>query len=138
MPSSYPSVQLFYQREVLSSAPEPTALDTTLQGDGFTEEELAATQDPSSRKWNPEREYEELIIDKLVTGPLAVTFAGRVVNFNTYFGTSQKEKSAAGWHYLLIKDDTAAISVAFLFRFLVENLLTVSRSNYTSPTNLIP
>jgi hypothetical protein len=109
---AYPSIQSFYKRDVPKSGENPKA-ETGLikQGDGFTEEELADALDPLNRKWNPEREYEEMSIGELVPGPRAVTFVGRVVNMSTIFGRSQKQPKAAGWHYVLLKDDAAAVSV---------------------------
>ena len=107
MPQGHPSIQSFYQRDahVANEVPQ------TGPGGGFTEEELADALDPLNQKWNPEREYEEQGIGQLVPGPRAVTFAGRIVNINTVFGSSQKQPKASGWHYLIVKDDTAAISV---------------------------
>lgn len=85
----------------------------TKPGDGFTVEELADALDPLKRRWNPQREYEKMDIGELIPGPRAVTFIGRVANINTLFGRSPKQPKAAGWHYLILKDDTAAISVCF-------------------------
>ncbi|EPE27351.1 Nucleic acid-binding protein [Glarea lozoyensis ATCC 20868] len=117
MPSSYPTIQSFYQPELPASTsiPEPTSSQPSPPGDGFTESELLAAQDPLTRPWNPTREYTQLTISSLVPGPLPVTFNGRIVNLSTIRGTSQKEKSAAGWHYLLIKDDSSVISVKLYF-----------------------
>jgi hypothetical protein len=116
MAPSYPSIQSFFGREPTTPSTElspPAAVASTSKvGDGFTEEELAETLDPLSRKWNPDREYEEFTISRLVPGPKAVTFMGRVVNLSTVFGKSSKQPKAAGWHYLTIKDDTGAISVS--------------------------
>jgi hypothetical protein len=111
--SNYPSIQSFYKREFAPSANdgEESQLSPSKRGDGFTEEELEDALDPLKRKWNPEREYEEVTINKLIPGPNAVIFLGRVVNFSTILGSSQKQPKAAGWHYILLKDDTAAISV---------------------------
>lgn len=92
-----------------SANPSPSS-----RGDGFTEEELADASDPLNRKWNPHREYQKTTIDNLAPGPGAVTFVGRVVNFRVIFGSSPKQPKATGWHYLIIKDDTAAISVPLL------------------------
>ena len=119
MTHSYPSIQSFYKREVPTSAKkdEEQQPSSKKQGDGFTEEEFADALDPLKRKWNPEREYEEATIDKLVPGPKAVAFVGRIVNVSTIFGSSQKQPKAAGWHYLIVKDDTAAISVCPLLPF---------------------
>jgi len=122
MAPSYPSIQSFFEREVQaqaqaqaqasSPAAPPTTKSPSKLGDGFTEEELTEALDPMSRKWNPDREYEECTIRYLVPGPKAVTFMGRVVNFNTVFGKTAKQPKAAGWHYLTIKDDTGAIYVS--------------------------
>jgi hypothetical protein len=113
MARSYPGIQSFYKRQVPTPKKEeerqPSPANT---GDGFTEEELADALDPLNRKWNPEREYEECTIDKLIPGPKAVTFIGRIVNLNTMHGSSQKQPRAAGWHHLLVKDDAAVISVS--------------------------
>jgi hypothetical protein len=105
------SIQSFYRKEVVveGEAPPPSP---ARPGDGFTEAELAAI-DPLNRPWNPEREYEETSIEDLVPGPRAVTFMGRVVHLNTYFGHNPKQPRAAGHHVLVVKDDMAAISVYF-------------------------
>jgi hypothetical protein len=108
---AYPSIQAFYKREVPTSAGSAAPPEPPRQGDGFTEGELADALDPLNRKWDPEREYEESGIAELVPGPKAVTFVGRVVNVSTVWGRSQKQPKAAGWHYLILKDDFAAISV---------------------------
>ncbi|PBP20570.1 putative Inositol-3-phosphate synthase [Diplocarpon rosae] len=80
MKTSYPSVQSFYEKEVQADNEITDASSPVKPGDGFTEGELSDALDPLSRKWNPEREYEELSIERLVPGPHAVTFVGRVVN----------------------------------------------------------
>lgn len=117
------------KREEEDQQPSPSK-----QGDGFTEEELADTLDPLKRKWNPEREYDECTIGMLIPGPKAVTFVGRIVNLSTTHGSSQKQPKAAGWHYLIVKDDTAAISVSFSPQQLASQMLTFSlhRSSSTS------
>jgi hypothetical protein len=72
----YPSIQAFYKREVtkLAEKEEVASEEAVNRGDGFTEEEMADAQDPLNRKWNPEREYEELNMAELFPGPKAVTF----------------------------------------------------------------
>ncbi|TVY57712.1 hypothetical protein LCER1_G001285 [Lachnellula cervina] len=115
MPQAYPSIQSFYKREAATENGEAAPEEPPRRGDGFTEEELADAVDPLNRKWNPEREYEECTIDQLVPGPKAVTFVGRIVNFTTIIGHSQKQPKASGWHYMLVKDDSAAISVKLYF-----------------------
>ncbi|KAG9234330.1 hypothetical protein BJ875DRAFT_17906 [Amylocarpus encephaloides] len=114
MAQSYPSVQSFYKREIQTEN-EAAPVEPKQRGDGFTEQELTEALDPMSRKWNPERDYDETTINKLIPGPRAVTFVGRIVNFSTVIGSSQKETKASGWHYILVKDDTAAISIKLYF-----------------------
>jgi hypothetical protein len=110
-PRAHPSVQSFYKREVSKPEKELSVPPETAPGDGFTEEELSSALDPLNRKWEPEREYEESGIEDLIPGPRAVTFSGRVVNMSTIWGRTPKQPKAAGWHYLILKSDTAAISV---------------------------
>lgn len=106
-------MQAIYQREIpkLTEAESPAPTEQSMQGDGFTEKELADAKDPLNRKWKPERDYEELDIGDLCPGPKAVTFVGRIANVSTIWGRSQKQPKAAGWHYLILKSNTAAISV---------------------------
>jgi hypothetical protein len=113
MTPTHPSVQSFYKREVRVQNTEAPEAKSAKPGDGFTEVELADALDPLNRKWNPEREYEELNISQLVPGPRAVTFCGRIVNLKTVHGRNQKQPKASGWHFLIVKDDSAAISVRF-------------------------
>ncbi|KAG0652657.1 hypothetical protein D0Z07_0242 [Hyphodiscus hymeniophilus] len=117
MGPSFPSVQSFYSREISTAAEKDEESQSTPRkpGDGFTEEELADAVDPLRRKWDPEREYDECSIDNLIPGPKAVTFVGRIANLSTIHGSTQKQPKAAGWHYLILKDDTAAISIKLYF-----------------------
>lgn len=109
---AYPSIQSFYEREVpKSTAKDLAATSAAIPGDGFTKYELSDALDPLNRKWKPEQDYQELGIGDLVPGPKAVNFIGRVVNASTVYGRSQKQPKAGGWHYLILKDNTAAISV---------------------------
>lgn len=125
----HPSIQSFYKREVSTTNGEvEVELTSPKPGDGFTEEELADAIDPLNRKWEPEREYDELNIDEIIPGPRAVTFVGRVVNVNTMFGRSPKQPKAAGWHYILLKDDSAAISVRSPFTIYFPSLIFLPRS----------
>ena len=127
MAPSYPSIQSFYKREI--PLPAKTKEDAVLvrRGDGFTEEELEDALDPRKRNWNPEREYEGSRIDQLIPGPKAVNFVGRIVNLSTIFGSSEKQPKAAGWHYLIVKDNTAAISVC-----LPPSLLHCTKADFIS------
>jgi hypothetical protein len=142
MAPAYPSIQSFYKREVPTPAKneEEHQSSPSKRGDGFTEEELTDALDPLKRQWNPEREYDECTIDKLIPGPKAVTFVGRIVNLTTIHGSSQKQPKAAGWHYLIVKDDTAAISVWFLPSKSLVHILTlvVRRSSFISLAASIP
>jgi hypothetical protein len=121
MAHSYPSIQSFFERKTpVSSHPNVQGVSGpifTAQGDGFTKEELEDAADPLNREWDPGREYEETTIGQLVPGPKAVAFIGRIVNISTIIGRSQKQPKAAGWHYLILKDDAAAISVCALYPF---------------------
>ncbi|XMA07561.1 hypothetical protein WAI453_000352 [Rhynchosporium graminicola] len=111
MKESYPSIQSFYKREVQGEKEPPPDASSAKAGDGFTEEELSDAIDPLSRRWNPEREYEEMSISQLIPGPRAVTFVGRIVNLASFFGIVPKQPKAAGFQSLIVKDDSAAISV---------------------------
>lgn len=111
-----PSIRTFYQKEVPLAT--TSAASTPKVGDGFTEEELADSLDPLNKKWNPEREYEEVSIVQLVPGPRAVTFAGRIVNLRTMMGTNPKQPKANGWHSLIVKDDSGAVEVSSLTPFI--------------------
>lgn len=111
MVQAYPSIQSFYKREIKAEDSRAASAQQSGRGDGFTEEELADATDPLNLKWNRERDYEESTIDLLVPGPKPVRFVGRIVNYNTFHGQSQGQPKASGWHYILVKDDTAAISV---------------------------
>ncbi|KAH8601721.1 hypothetical protein B0O99DRAFT_713739 [Bisporella sp. PMI_857] len=113
--SKNPSLQSFYQREVkLQGGENKSAQGPRRLGDGFTEAEIA-TLDPLKREWNPTREYEEVSIGDLVPGPKAVMFVGRVINTTTIIGRNPKQPKAAGWHYVTLRDNTAAISIKLYF-----------------------
>ncbi|KAI1005191.1 hypothetical protein K3495_g3024 [Podosphaera aphanis] len=105
-PSIYKSKALTTPFLPSNTAPKP--------GDGFTEIELARALDPLQRDWDPKRKYESFSIAHLVPGPKAVTFKGRIVNLSTRYGSSATQPKAKGWHYLIVKDDTAAITVSML------------------------
>jgi hypothetical protein len=115
MALSYPSVQTFYRPEPVRGITESykaTALFNP--GDGFTEEEIENSLDPLKSPFNPSREYLQRDIGSLTPGPQAVTFIGRVVNFNTQYGTSKSHAAATGWHHMIVKDDTGGICVSLL------------------------
>lgn len=112
--SKHVSIQSFSGKEVRLEKTAPAAAELPKAGDGFTEDELASAIDPLNRKWDPEKEYEELSIDQLIPGPRAVTFVGRIVNLSTRFGSNPKQPRATGWHFMIIKDDSGAISVSYL------------------------
>jgi hypothetical protein len=99
--------------------PETSAANAVLQesaapfvpGDAFTAEEIERSLDPLSCGFNPSREYAHVDIGGLIPGPKAVTFFGRIVNFNVHHGRSKSHAAATGWHNLIVKDDTGAICV---------------------------
>jgi hypothetical protein len=111
MATSYPSVQAFYRREPAPDATDHGISALSSPGDGFTKEEIENGLDPLKSPFNPNREYKQCDIGSLSPGPQAVTFIGRVVNFNTQYGRSKSHAAAKGWHYLIVKDDTGAICV---------------------------
>jgi hypothetical protein len=112
MASSYTSVQAFYRPEPVRGATETLeATPISRPGDGFTKEEVENTLDPLKCPFNPSREYLQYDIGSLTPGPQSVTFIGRVVNFNTQYGSSKSHTAATGWHHMIIKDDTGAICV---------------------------
>ncbi len=112
MASSYPSVQAFYRPEpVLGTTEIHKTVTLSGPGDGFTKEESENLLDPLKTPFNPSREYTQRDIGLLTPGPQAVTFIGRVVNFNTQYGKSKSHAAATGWHHMIVKDDTGAICV---------------------------
>lgn len=116
MASSYPSVQAFYRPEPDQGATKThEAATISNPGDGFTKEEVENALDPLKSPFNPNREYLQCDIDSLTPGPQAVTFTGRVVNFNTQYGTSKSHAAATGWHHMIVKDDTGGICVSLSF-----------------------
>ncbi|CCU76318.1 hypothetical protein BGHDH14_bgh01342 [Blumeria hordei DH14] len=77
--------------------------------------ELANVSNPPQKKWDLEHDYERLTINKLLPGPKPVSFHGIIVNLSTLHGTSTKHPRAKGWHYLIIKDAHAVISIKLYF-----------------------
>ena len=112
MASSYPSIQTFFQREVRPREAGPRIADQSKPSDGFTEEEIERALDPLQSNFNPTREYLSLDIGSLIPGPQSVTFTGRVVNFSIVNSCSKHQAAAKGWHHLIVKDDSGAISVS--------------------------
>lgn len=105
----YPSVQTFYKKDPKVNPEEYTT--PFLPGDGFTDVELEMALDPLKREFNPSCEYERCKIGSLIAGPRLVTFIGKVVNVSTYMSHSKSPSAAAGWHHVIVKDDTGAIHV---------------------------
>lgn len=110
------SIQAYFEAEKRS--PEKKCLqDSRSQpGDGFTEEEVAENFNPLNCNFDSGRDYEDCSIGRLVPGPRAVTFAGRIVYMKTLFGRDAKHPKAAGYHELTVKDDSAAIGVSSFCR----------------------
>jgi hypothetical protein len=115
MASSYPSVRAFYRPEPVQSTTESyEAVELSKPGDGFNKVEIEHALDPLKSPFNPSREYLQCDIGSLTPGPQAVTFTGRVVNFNIQYGTSKSHAAATGWHHMIVKDDTGGICVSLL------------------------
>jgi hypothetical protein len=108
----YPSLQAFYKPEPVDGA-IVTHKAATLSGpgDGFSKEEVESALDPLKVPFNPSREYLQCDICSLTPGLQAVTFIGRVVNFNTQYGKCKSHTAATGWHHMIVKDNTGAICV---------------------------
>lgn len=128
MTPSYPSIQSFYQRESTSrhnqaqqqsgpqsppssTAASPLSSSLPVSDNGFSSSELSSRTGHSHQVWHPQRNYELVKIGDLVPGPRALRFEGRIVNFRTLYGKTQKQPRALGWQYLLVKDDSGVISV---------------------------
>ncbi|KAF2838088.1 hypothetical protein M501DRAFT_992963 [Patellaria atrata CBS 101060] len=113
MPPQFPSIQSFFQSTKSSSPPQKTIKSTSAQvGDGFTTEEVNAILSPSVNQfWTPPKEYEELEISALQTGPRCVTFMGRVVNLFDQTSSSKMAQAAKGCIKLMVRDDTGATMV---------------------------
>ena len=113
-------MQSFFQREL--AIKETTCRqqkELSVPGDAFTKEEIEDALDPLCNQFNPSREYVRCDIASLIPGPLAVTFTGRIVNFNVFYGRSKSHIAAKGWHRMIVKDDTGAISVSHSFVMLL-------------------
>lgn len=75
------------------------------RGDGFTPAE-------TKKEFHPMKTYVIANrISDLMPGMTDVVFQGRIANFNTTFGKSSKWSTAAGWHKLIVKDETASVQV---------------------------
>jgi hypothetical protein len=105
----YPSVQSFYTR--LRESEPQNATAPSHPGDGFTEEDVAVTLDPLKREFNLSCKYERYEIGSLIAGPRPITFMGRIVNVGVFDGRNKSQIAAAGWHHLIVRDDTGAICV---------------------------
>lgn len=105
------SIQAYYKPVDRRSSEQPHGRSSTVSGDGFTQEEVMTEFNPLNCNIDPNIEYESCAIGHLVPGPRAVTFAGRIVNISTMYGRDAKHPKAAGWHTLIIKDNSGAIGV---------------------------
>lgn len=82
-----------------------------VSGDGFTTEEIEASQHPNLHPWQPKGEYREADIQSLAPGPGCLCLVGRVVNLYNQQGWSKMSNAAKGCWRLIVKDDTGAIMV---------------------------
>ncbi|KAH8808026.1 hypothetical protein F5884DRAFT_881648 [Xylogone sp. PMI_703] len=112
MAPSYPSIQSFYRREPPKSNLHPNSSSPSL---GLNTENKSTPSKLSSQNWNPDQQSNVLNIGDLIPGPKAVAFRGRIVNYRTIYGKTRKQPKASGWQYLVVKDDTGAISVKLYF-----------------------
>jgi hypothetical protein len=106
-----PSIESYFP-PVASSAHRSSS--SFIDGDGFTTEEATALSSSPPSSWIPEKEYEEVDIASIAGGPRPVLIQGRVVNFFDQVSNRRGSKhphSAAGCVKMIVKDDTAAISV---------------------------
>lgn len=85
-------------------------------GDGFTSEERVVHHPSAVEKsWNPPQEYDEVEIKDLVPGPGCRTFMGRIANFFDQPTQSKRPRAARGCVKIIVKDDSGAITVSFLY-----------------------
>jgi hypothetical protein len=110
MGTSFPSIQSFYQREVIQGTVAESS--ESHAGDGFTSSEVSAALHPLSSPWVPSREYEKSDILLLQAGPRNYEIMGRIVNFATAGRRGQSEVSPEGQRLLVVSDGTGAIAVS--------------------------
>lgn len=128
MPAQSPSIQSFYPpSSSSSSAPSSPnkasgATSNADLADGFTISELDSVLHPSSAHWTPSREYEDTEIESLVPGPQAVCLTARIVNFFDQQTPSKMPQAARGCIKLIVKDDTAAMTVRLWYAKIEYNL----------------
>ena len=110
MPPQFPSIQSFFKPEVHS--PQKSAKgEASIVGDGFTIEEVEASQNPNLRPWQPKAEYKEIDMQDLIPGPGCLCLVGRVVNLYNQQVVSKMPNGAKGCLRLIVKDDTGAVMV---------------------------
>lgn len=112
VPDGQLSIHSFFKPEVSLGRHTPLVKDFK-QRDSSTNTETIKTLDALSECWSPEREYQKVALNQLQPGPKAVNFMGRIVNISTRIGGSTEQPRAKGWHYLILKDDIATITVSW-------------------------
>jgi hypothetical protein len=115
MAPPFPSIQSFFHAPPSENTTSSVDALSTEPGDGFTTDEVDAVLHPQiNTSWTPAQDYEECDIASLVPGPHCVTFLGRIANFFDQATPSKKPKAAKGCMKLVVKDDTAALTVSSL------------------------
>ena len=111
MSPQFPSIRDFFQADPSTQRTNTLLTFDSSISDGFTPEEMDTTQDLPVEQWETNQDYTDISVGDLVPGPRKVTFVARIVNFYNQPIASKKPQAAKGCLNLLVKDDTAAITV---------------------------
>lgn len=79
--------------------------------DGSISAEANSMMDPNPNIWKPPGNYENVEINRLVPGSVAVCLLGRLVNFYDQPTPGKMPPTAKGCLKVLIKDDTGILMV---------------------------
>lgn len=110
----HPTIKDFFESDESSQRRNTLLTFGTPIGDGFTPEEMEASVSLTPEQWQPSQDYDDVSIGDLSPGPRRVTFVARIVNFYNQPIVSKKPQAAKGCLNMLVKDDTAAITVCFV------------------------
>jgi hypothetical protein len=102
-----------------SSSSSPSRSSSPVKPSSSSSPTRAGTHPPSSptippspdKSWVPEKDYTEVDIESLVPGPQSIKIQGRIVNFFDLTATSKNPRGAKGCIKIIVKDDTAAMTV---------------------------
>jgi hypothetical protein len=108
MPPHQTSIQAFYEQE-----PPPSAQGDSGQtvGDGFDRQERHPTCLAGLPQWHPKLEYTAADIADLKPGVDRVEITGRIVYLYHHTRQSKSPTAAKGCWRLVVKDETAAMTV---------------------------